>query len=797
MKKFWISLALIIPSIMAISVISVHYSYEGEKGREIASIFNWDFFDRDVKKAATAKIETNEAFVMLDNNHAFQSKLDLIRSANESIRMSYFIYTGDHSTSLLTKELIAAAKRGVKVKIIVDYHANYKNLDFFKMIEQEGAPNIQVKLYNRPTKNIVKMAVYLTTPCPDMDLSDKACRKHKMKVTEKVMKNSGHHYRGENRNKISNAYTKYSQMFLTGLYAKDPKLIAKAVLEGQQLDIDELLNGGGETSPEEKEALKELATLYYKSKFGDPIEAMKSSAKLLAAKIIYRDDVMPVVNLATALLPLSIKNDKDFVKDLRYITDFTHHKILLVDDRRLQLGGRNLENSYHMDQNPLTAKYTFMDTDVRLEMISGGREMVRAYDEIFNYHRMLATLKEVRMHAPNDLSQNNEAMNKADELCKSHLDAQDEDGYRSCYEEEFRKHEVIERVRIAEMKRQMNEGARAYVEEYRVPELAPEFTSTFKHDFVIRPGSDSMIGYIENLHLNRHERKKNYNQKNDNGGFLVSPEDRTKTYGSSNGSDLAHGKNINYLIKNSFESVCKQAQEGGVNRIIIHNAYFLPPAGVYTEFAKMIDGTYNCKGVTVQMLTNSMETTDLSMMNIFGKYGLSTFLKFYKENRGSQSAKFEYYEYKPLSKDPKKNMSLHSKVFILGDHAFIGSLNIDPRSYHMDTNNGLFFYKVPEFTKEYIKNFDKILSNPKFVENRTDLFAEAKIDDYIEKDMAMINELLAKAGDARNKIPEQWRAKGKDFIVKQLRWLGEQTKRVLQKKKEKDADKLDNVLQLI
>ena len=105
------------------------------------------------------------AMVIADNDAAFLNKLRLVEQAGQSIDLMYYIYADDYSSSTLSSALIAATGRGVKVRMLVDYQTNYKRLDLFSLLEKEGGGNLKVRFYNRPTKNIVENAVYMTMGC--------------------------------------------------------------------------------------------------------------------------------------------------------------------------------------------------------------------------------------------------------------------------------------------------------------------------------------------------------------------------------------------------------------------------------------------------------------------------------------------------------------------------------------------------------------------------------------------------------------------------------------------------------
>ncbi|MCP4269160.1 MAG: hypothetical protein GY777_26935, partial [Candidatus Brocadiaceae bacterium] len=78
---------------------------------------------------------------------ALLSRIHLIRQAKKAIYIQTFIWKGDESCRFVAYELIQAAKRGVKVKILVDYIVVPKDpaqIAFMSTVH----PNIEIKLYN-------------------------------------------------------------------------------------------------------------------------------------------------------------------------------------------------------------------------------------------------------------------------------------------------------------------------------------------------------------------------------------------------------------------------------------------------------------------------------------------------------------------------------------------------------------------------------------------------------------------------------------------------------------------------
>ncbi len=723
--------------------LALFSNHAWENKREIASIFS--SLENTLSTAASATLEADEAHVLLDNNAAYGGKLQAIREAKESIRMSYFIFSQDHSTMLLAHELILAAQRGVKVKIIVDFHSNYGALDFFAMLEREGAPNLQVRFYNRPSKNIVTDAFYLTTPC-DFPLNSDQCYQQKEKLYKQFIKSAP----ASNHDEIILANTPYTKLFFKGLYTKNPSLIADAVFKGQRIDPKAIVAGGGPStlSAEDKENLKELAYLGYKSISGNPIERVRAKTKLFAAYVMYRDVLGPIKATIQALLPVAVSKHPDHMKDWEYITDFTHHKILLVDGYFLQLGGRNLENSYHMDQNPLTAKYTFMDTDAALYFTKGGAELAKSYDDFFAYNRLQATPEEIRQ-VTSEESRNNQILNQWKE----------------------------DMVRLA------NE----YLSQYKEPVQSPEFVETIKPNFKIDLGKDSTVAYLENLHYFNREIETNQTYPRP-----VEPKKRAKLYGAKSGQEIESGKAIHAVLYQALEEVCDRK---GPTNVIMHNAYTLPTADFYALFGKMIQGKKNCAHVNVSILTNSPDTTDLSMVNMGAKFGLVQFFNYYGQIKNSKSATFNFYEYRPISNDPSKSMSLHSKVFLIGNDVFVGSANFDPRSLMMDTNNGLYFKNVPTFASQYVAYFKKLVANKQFVTDKTSYYSSQNIATVIDEEVVGTQKLLNEF--VGEKVGPEMMDKVLEQIRKLFTKISEDTLTVMKEGKASDRTALNHLLQFI
>jgi len=80
-------------------------------------------------------------------DEALLARIHLIRAAQQSIHIQTFIWANDESGRYVVYELLQAAKRGVKVKIIVD-RWKLKNVSQLVAFMAEAHPNMEVRTYN-------------------------------------------------------------------------------------------------------------------------------------------------------------------------------------------------------------------------------------------------------------------------------------------------------------------------------------------------------------------------------------------------------------------------------------------------------------------------------------------------------------------------------------------------------------------------------------------------------------------------------------------------------------------------
>ncbi|GLP97119.1 phospholipase D family protein [Paraferrimonas sedimenticola] len=94
-----------------------------------------------------AKYPGKSAVSLLESGEdALYSRLALIDMAEHDLALQYYIWNGDHSGLLILERVIAAAERGVRVRLLIDDHnllGNHKSLATLSKL-----PNVYIKLYN-------------------------------------------------------------------------------------------------------------------------------------------------------------------------------------------------------------------------------------------------------------------------------------------------------------------------------------------------------------------------------------------------------------------------------------------------------------------------------------------------------------------------------------------------------------------------------------------------------------------------------------------------------------------------
>ena len=132
------------------------------------------------------------------------------------------------------------------------------------------------------------------------------------------------------------------------------------------------------------------------------------------------------------------------------------------------------------------------------------------------------------------------------------------------------------------------------------------------------------------------------------------------------------------------------------NELIIISPYFVPGDEGVEFFSELIDN-----GVRVRILTNSLASNDVGIVHAgysrYRKALLKSGVELYEMNKKlTRKQRKEKKEMDSTTSVGSSRASLHAKAFILDrENIFIGSLNLDPRSFYENTEIGLVL-KSPE-----------------------------------------------------------------------------------------------------
>lgn len=693
--------------------------------------------DEEVREIATSSNlnvggKFKEAQLIVDNDVAFDTKLAAINNAKKEIRMVYFIYGNDDSSSLITNALIKKAQEGVKVKLLVDFITNFSNFDLFAMMMKEGKGKIDVRFYNFPAEDILRDAVFTTLPCPTDDSPKaKSCYNDK-----------------QNKMKKMSDTNFFSKLFLAGLYGKSATALKISLGMGAQVSKEDFAAKEGE-DPVDVEKLKDFFQLLYEAQIKGNFFA---KVKLQFAMIAYGSQLNPIVNQLTGRLPIikeqtlvqKIFSSKPSHADLwDHLTDYVHHKLIVVDGHEFQLGGRNIEDSYHMKERVSgKGKYIFKDTDFHAITADGGaRSIEHSFDRMFNFEEMVAKAERVEKYIPfKYIANSNQLGYAAMECAKAKVSPIDQcilkgsekvPGYAE------------DNARYAAVKAGLDAAQENYEQKYVVTKKK-EHRDNWKQNSSYKEGVSDHLSKkdLENAEIYYFE----------NTPFDVKAKTLSRRIGTKFKRDERYNKNIHQLWYKELENSCRVSQnENREVRVVFHNAYLMMPSGLLYTFAKMMNGTFgDCSKVRVTFLTNSFQTTDLNIVNIFARYQMIQLFRYYggmKNYEKNHTVKhkgwypqLEYFEYKASSMGT--GISLHTKLAVFGNDVFVGSANLDVRSYFMDTNNGVLIRNAMDLRKDYLKFIDNIITAKDQTDELTHKYSTYTEDRVVQENKAILAAML-------------------------------------------------------
>lgn len=109
----------------------------------------------------TTSVQADQIRLLRDDRDALQARVDIIQEAQREILVEYFSVWNDDQSIGGMALLMAAAKRGVKVKIILDaLSSDVPKKTFAALLEEgkdtEGNQNLEIKVYNPLSFNLFK-----------------------------------------------------------------------------------------------------------------------------------------------------------------------------------------------------------------------------------------------------------------------------------------------------------------------------------------------------------------------------------------------------------------------------------------------------------------------------------------------------------------------------------------------------------------------------------------------------------------------------------------------------------------
>lgn len=110
--------------------------------------FTFSAFAADDESVYRKTVNTDhEMRIITSGSAALNARIQMIRDAKTSIDMEYYIFNNDTSGGLILKELAGAAKRGVKVRLLVDKSIAALKLDeyYAQALKENG---VELRYYN-------------------------------------------------------------------------------------------------------------------------------------------------------------------------------------------------------------------------------------------------------------------------------------------------------------------------------------------------------------------------------------------------------------------------------------------------------------------------------------------------------------------------------------------------------------------------------------------------------------------------------------------------------------------------
>lgn len=118
----------------------------GPKGFALPAVDGATALDRMLDPLAASRPGQTGLYLLSDNLTAFNARLETINTAGRSLDLQYYYWKADITGRVLCRSLIAAADRGVRVRLMLD-DINTKGFDS-SYLALDSHPQIEVRLFN-------------------------------------------------------------------------------------------------------------------------------------------------------------------------------------------------------------------------------------------------------------------------------------------------------------------------------------------------------------------------------------------------------------------------------------------------------------------------------------------------------------------------------------------------------------------------------------------------------------------------------------------------------------------------
>jgi cardiolipin synthase C len=120
------------------------------------------------QRRAQAKARSDSGFVLVDSaDAAFSSRLALIDAAQRSLDLQYYAIHADATTEILLKRLRDAARRGVRVRVLLDdFNTVGKDAQVLRLAFE---PNVEIRLFNPLPGSRASLIGRVVTSIKDVD----------------------------------------------------------------------------------------------------------------------------------------------------------------------------------------------------------------------------------------------------------------------------------------------------------------------------------------------------------------------------------------------------------------------------------------------------------------------------------------------------------------------------------------------------------------------------------------------------------------------------------------------------